>query len=315
MPPRVAVFGTLTVDETVRVPRLPRPGETVSGDSSERGPGGKAMNYAVGARRLGADVMLGGRVGNDSGGAFLRETLAREDIPDTHLELDPDRPTGLSVIALDDGGENLIITVLGAAGRFDGRAFTTALDPAPDVLVGHVEFEPQAAARLFRGSRTRVVLNLAPYRPLPSELIAEVDTLIVNEEECRALVEADPRTASALMASLDAALLPARPFVVVTLGRRGALAVDQTGVSHVPARAVPVADTTGAGDAFVAGYAVAIASGESRLGATLFASEVASFSVGGRGAQGGLPTLNAVNEARARGPLPNRALDAHEELP
>jgi ribokinase len=242
---RVVVLGSINIDLVCTTTTNPGPGETVRGTSLTRRPGGKGANQALAAARAGADVHLVGAVGDDHDGRSYERAL-REHGVETYLVAKFGLPTGHALVLVDQTAENSIVVVPGANGALSPVEARTALTGlrTGDVLMLQLELAlptVAAAARHARAAGATVVLNPSPWHPSVSTLLDDVDVLIVNEEEARAL--------------------GSRPLgveVVRTLGARGA-ALE--GVSQVGADAVEAVDTTGAGDAFAGTFAAALAHG------------------------------------------------------
>ncbi|WP_200210482.1 ribokinase [Micromonospora coerulea] len=254
---RIAVVGSANLDLVVTTPQLPRPGETVLGEGFATVPGGKGANQAVAAARAGAACAFIGAVGQDDFGRVLRDRLAGAGVDVRGLREVPG-PSGVALIAVDGTAENFIVVAPGANGELseldDADQGTIA---AADVLLAQLEVPLPAVFRAggwARAAGTTVVLNAAPARPLPAELLDLVDVLVVNEHEA-AVVAGVPGGDPAPL--LDA-LLSLVPRVVMTLGARGAAYADRQGVRlEVPAPRIDAVDTTGAGDAFTGALAVA----------------------------------------------------------
>jgi ribokinase len=260
----LVVIGSLNVDLVIAVPLLPRPGETVAGPSAESRPGGKGANQACAAARLGANVRLAGLVGDDAFGAELLAAVAQQGVDVAHVATLQGSSTGMAFIAVEESSENLIVVASGANGQLtpaalaDRAGLRTLLQDAGALLLQLETPLPAsiAAAQVARELRIPVILNAAPCPPEPTpelgRLLQLTDVLIVNEPEALTLTgSADP-----------AALLELGPAVaVVTLGRRGASAADETGRVDVPGFVVQSVDTVGAGDTFCGQFALAFASG------------------------------------------------------
>lgn len=241
----VVVVGSVNMDLVATTSTLPRPGETVLGDGFAAVPGGKGANQAIAAARAGSRCSIVGAVGTDVFGQALRANLADAGVDVTRLRTVAG-PSGVALIAVDSKAENLIVVAPGA------NATLTRLDvqdrlviEAADVLLCQLESPlptvAQAAAAA-RSAGTTVVLNAAPARPLPPELLAAVDILVLNEHEAAAMPEA----------------VRSVPRVVMTLGARGAVWLERDGQRiEVPAPRVEAVDTTAAGDAFTGAFAVA----------------------------------------------------------
>jgi ribokinase len=256
---RVLVVGSANLDVVLRSARLPGPGETVLADDVRLGFGGKGANQAVAAAQAGAQVAMVGRVGDDPEGAAYRERLAGFGIDVQHLLPAPGARTGTAYVLVGADGENAIVVDRGANAALgvDDLAPVDGLGPG-DVLLVQCEVSPEVVvATVSRGQAVgaRVVLNLAPFVPLPAQVLARCDPVVVNVEEAGRLAElaAQPQDSSAL-----------RPVsLVVTRGPGGARWDDL----EQPAQLVSpgdVLDTTGAGDAFCGALAAALAAGLDR---------------------------------------------------
>jgi ribokinase len=288
---RVVVVGSVNADYVVRVGHLPRPGETVGDGVLSVLPGGKGANQAHAAARLGAATVLVAAVGTDGPAAAERAALA-EDGADTSELVTCDGPSGVAVILVDDAGENMIAVAPGANHRLSAELVARRLPPLLDarsVVLAGLEVPlaaVAAAAAAGRAAGTTVVINPAPGRALPPDVLAGV-ILTPNEGEIRLAAPGAADEAAAIAAVLDAG---ARA-VVVTRGGRGAT-LHQSGqpVVTVPAPQVTVADTVGAGDAFNGALAAALADGETLRAGLESAVAAGALACTGRGARAALPT-------------------------
>lgn len=291
----IIVVGSLNLDLVGRAPRIPAPGETVLGGELARFHGGKGGNQAVAAARLGAQVMFVGAVGSDSIGDELVAGLIGEGIDATGIAR-VGGASGAALITVDDGGNNAI-TVLPGANRLVARP--SAPLPAPQrVLLMQLELPIDttlAWAQAARSAGIPVVLNAAPYAPMPQALLGAVDTLIVNQHELAEL---------AGTADLEEGLRRAERVgprrVIVTLGARGCVAAADGRRSTVPGLRVDVVDTTGAGDTFCGAYAASIAAGVSFDVALARANTAAALSCRRAGARGGMPSAAELEQAMAQ---------------
>jgi ribokinase len=297
----IIVVGSLNMDLVVRAAHMPAPGETVLGNDFQTIPGGKGANQAVGAARLGTQVTMIGRVGDDAFGDTLRGKLQADGINTTHISIDPEVPSGVALITLDKSGQNSIVVASGANMCLTPEDVVSAFRQIkdPDVVVLQLESPlecVQEAARLGQAQGATVVLNPAPARPLPDDLLALVDVLVPNESETSLLTGEQVET-------LEQAENAARTLfdqdvgaVVQTLGSRGALVVDQDSPGvHLPPHNVRVVDTTAAGDAFVAGLSVGLGVGMSLVEAAKLGNAAGALAVTKLGAQPAIPTRSEVN--------------------
>jgi ribokinase len=258
MPPlRCLVIGGLNMDLVVGVEQLPRPGETVVGEDLLRAAGGKGANQAVAAARLGAEVSMVGRVGHDAFGRELSRLL-RDSGVSTRWVQGADRPTGAALILVDSLGENCIAVAPGANQELLPEDVPRRAIEASDVVVAQLEVSLatiEEAFRLARLASVRTVLNVAPASRVPGSLLDLSDALICNELELGQLAGHAVAPGEEAAAARQVRRF-AEQIVVVTLGSRGALAIADSEVVSVPAFAVDVVDSTGAGDAFVSGFVV-----------------------------------------------------------
>jgi ribokinase len=288
--PAVVVVGSLNLDLVVRVARLPGPGETVSGGDVFRNPGGKGANQAVAAARLGRGVAMVGRVGDDPAGRELLASLEADGVDTAHVRAVDGVPSGAAFITVREDGENQIVVSPGANARLapEDVAAAGAVLRAAAVTLVQLEVPLEVVAAAVRAAGGTVVLNPAPVRPLPAELLGEVDVLVPNRVELAQLAGAPVPGAVEEAAGL-AARLPARA-AVVTLGADGALVVEVARASHVPAVRVRPVVTTAAGDAFCGGLADALAGGAALEDAARWAVRVAAAACTRPGAQASLPS-------------------------
>jgi ribokinase len=289
MPERdVHVVGSVNADLVVTARALPGPGETVAGGSFERHGGGKSANQAVAAARLGARVRVVAAVGDDDLGAEAVALLEAEGIDVAGIARLAGRPTGVALIVVDAAGENQIAVASGANAELDAGAVERALRGAAAgvVLLGlEVPDAPVlAGARAAREAGLEVLLNPAPARPLPDELLDLSPLLTPNLAEARSLAgEDDPETAARALVART------RAPVVVTLGADGALVLDGDTLERIAAPRVEAVDTTGAGDAFNGALACELAGGSRLLDAVRSAVAVAAESTRAAGARTVVP--------------------------
>ncbi len=266
---RVVVLGSASQDLYVEMERHPTTGETVmSGDIVQRF-GGKGGNQAVAAARTGAETFFIGRLGDDDSGRTYRDRLIGHGVDISRLVLEPDVPTGTALIMLNAEHDNMIVVAPGANHHVDQQQVEALSDLGPDdVLLMPMELPLEvtvAAIHAAAGLGARVILNLAPYAPLPQEALDACFLIIVNEKE-NELLEGDGLHA---------------PEVLVTLGTDG----SRWGELEVSAQRVNVIDTTGAGDAYCGALAAALVAGAGRREAMVAATACSAATVQHLGAQ------------------------------
>ncbi len=304
MTPKIVVVGSFNMDLTAYMERLPRPGETVGGRKFVTGPGGKGSNQAVAAARLGAEVWFIGRVGEDVFAEAAINTWKKEGIHTEFVIRDPDHATGVAPIWVDDAGENSIVVVLGSnlnmqPADVDAAA---AIIASADVLITQLEINYDMVAYALKVAKekgVRTILNPAPAGTLPAEVVALADYLTPNETELEALSGMPGAEVSVAARSL---LTTEEQTAVVTLGAAGACYVRKGSSAQMPTYKVNVVDTTGAGDAFNGGLAVALAEGKSLEAAIKFANATAALCVTRPGTAPSMPTRAEVEALMAAQP-------------
>jgi ribokinase len=291
--PRVTVLGSLNMDISVSVPQLPGPGMTALGSAARFAAGGKGANQAVAAARLGAEVRMVGRVGDDDFGRKLLAGLRGEGVNTDGVQIASGAATGVAMIAVDPAGENHITVAPGANGEVGGSDVALALAEAGDVLVISAEIPASAIRAALAPPRSSlIVLNLAPVPAGPVALLAEgggPDWLVLNEPEA-ATILGRPVAGLAEAERAAADLAVGVQHVVVTAGAEGAALAEPSGNTlAVPGFPVQVADTVGAGDTFTGALAVALAAGVPARDAVRAATAAAATAVTRSGAQDALP--------------------------
>ena len=297
--PSIAVVGSINMDLVVRVERLPEPGETVMGGDLGRFHGGKGANQAVAAARLGRRVAFVGCVGDDPVGTELVDALRADGVDVSHVRSLPGVPSGTALIAVSEHGENLIVVSPGANARVSAdlvQRARPALEAAAVTLV-QLEIPMEAVAATVRAAGGTTVLNPAPARDVPEEVLEQVDVLVPNRVELgRMAWMASPDTPQEAVAAVRR-LRGVAGMVVVTLGPQGALVGSGDDWDVVPAPRVNPVDTTAAGDAFCGALADALATGLSIDEAVRWATRVAAVTVTRPGAQESMPHRAEVEAA------------------
>ncbi|MGW7082068.1 ribokinase [Streptomyces sp. NPDC054871] len=292
------VVGSANADLVIGVERRPAPGETVLGSDLATHPGGKGANQSVAAARLGARTALLARVGDDAHGRLLLDSQ-RAAGADTVGVLVGGAPTGVALITVDPSGDNSIVVSPGANARLtpeDIRAAGSLL-AASRVVSSQLEIPIESVTEVVRTlpAATRFVLNPSPPAPLPSEVLAACDPLVVNEHEARYILGDDAAPGDSPGDWARALLALGPRSVVITLGAEGALTADGGGSPvTVPSPKVDAVDTTGAGDAFTAALAWRLGLGEELPTAAAYAARVGAASVTRQGAQESYPTADEV---------------------
>lgn len=314
----VAVCGSLNVDLFARVQSIPALGETVIGRSFARLPGGKGLNQAIAAARLGARTAMIGAVGADADGDSLRALLQDEGIDTAAVRRCEATATGLAQVWVTAAGENCIVVHPGANASLTAQDTLSHL-PRAAVYLAQCEIPVAAVDAYLQAARARGgvrILNVAPVPTDVAALLTLADVVVLNEIELaavttavaggRSLTKLPHGEVPAMAMSLARRMLvtPAQT-IVVTLGAAGAVAVTHAHAFHVPAPQSPVVDTTGAGDCFCGALAAAFAAGHALPDAVHRATAAATLSVGRAGAAPAMPTtaeLEAVSTRRGSAP-------------
>ena len=282
--PSIAVVGSVNIDLVATGPRLPRPGETITGAMFAQHPGGKGGNQALAARRLGVEVALIARVGNDPYAEAALVLLRQAGVDLRRVRVDATAPTGIALIAVDAAGENQIMVASGANARMV-PADLGVLDF--DAVICQLEIPIDTVEAAAESTPGFFCVNVAPAAQLSSSLLARTDLLVVNELEWGALghgLDACPGLVAVTHGSAGATLL--------RRGRPIATATPPT---------VTAIDTIGAGDAFVAALVVGLVAGMAEGRALAWACAAGALATTRRGAQPSLPDRPSVDAALANG--------------
>jgi ribokinase len=299
MKPKIVVVGSANTDLVIKVKHLPVPGETVLGGNYMTAQGGKGANQAVAAARLGADVTLVARLGQDAFGNESFAAYQAEGIDTNYIFRDDCAPSGVALIIVDQAGENIISVASGANSKLSPADILAAeaIIHEADCVVTQLEIPVetvQAVVDLAKRHGVRTILNPAPAALLPSELLAKVDVLTPNETEAVKLAGNHSQTHVREAVSMLTTKFRVKN-IVMTMGKNGAM-IAGFQPEIVPAYKVDSVDTTGAGDAFNGGLAVALANGETLLSAVRFANAVAALSTTRPGAQPAMPVSKEVDD-------------------
>lgn len=282
---KIVILGVFVADTAYRAKRQPNMGETILGESFALGPGGKGSNQAVAAAKSGGDVHFVTRLGDDPFAQMARDTWDAAGVAPA-VTVDTGSYTGAAYIFVDDAtGDNAIIIAPGAAGRIsvDDVEAQADLIQSADVFVTQLEQPMPAAQRaleIARAGGTKTILNPAPAAELSDEMLALCDYVTPNESEAEGITGISVETPDDAARAADALLARGVGAAIITLGAQGVFYKDKEIAVHVPAiSAGDVVETTGAGDAFNGGFAVALAEGMSPENALRFGCATAGISV------------------------------------
>ncbi len=297
---KIIVIGSSNTDMVIKSAVLPAPGETVLGGDFIMNPGGKGANQAVAAARLEGDVLFITKTGNDIFGRQAIQLFEKEGIDTRHIATDPDKPSGVALIMVDDHGENSISVALGANGALNkediDRAASQIISSTFVLMQLEIPLETVAyAADLAAKNSVKVILNPAPAQFLPDELLQCLYMITPNETETELLTGI--KVNGEASAKKAAAKLKAKGVenVIITLGSAGAFISGADSEELIPAPTVKAIDTTAAGDTFNGALVTALSEGKSLKDAASFAVKAASLSVTKMGAQASVPYRKDLN--------------------
>lgn len=299
MKPSIVVIGSSNTDMVIKADHLPAAGETIIGGNFFMNPGGKGANQAVAAARLGGNVCLIAKTGNDVFGHQALEHFKQEKINTSYILTDSTHPSGVALITVDRKGENCIVVASGANAALLTEDLIKIKEVIKEAAIVLVQLEiplitVEYIAALAESTRVKVLLNPAPACQLPDSLLKNVSIITPNQKEAEML------TGIAVI-DLHSAMLAAKELhkkgietVIITLGSEGALILDNGEFTHVPSLSVNAVDTTGAGDVFNGALAVALSEGCDYTEATTFACKAAAISVTRIGAQQSAPNRKEI---------------------
>lgn len=297
------VVGSINMDLVAQVDRFPKPGETRTGSTFGTYPGGKGANQAVALARLGAEITMAGKIGDDVFGSSYQETFDTEGVNRSIVEVETGLSTGVAVIEVDDSGENHIVIVPGANGKMDREYIERNIETiaAADFILFQLEIPLDTITHtlsLLKERKGKTILDPAPapVRGLPPELLANVDFITPNESEAYALTGVEVTDEATARKAGEELMRQGASRVIIKAGGSGAYIVDEGGVRKVEGFSVDVADTTAAGDAFNAGFAYSLGEGASLEEAVRHGNGVGAMACTGFGAQSAMPTARVVQK-------------------
>ncbi len=295
----VVVIGSLNMDLVVRIPRMPELGETIRGSDLQTFPGGKGANQAAAISLLGNDVIFIGRVGHDEFGLKLINNLKNLEINTEHIYIDNTCVTGTAMIMVEEEGSNCIVISPGANNRLsinDIRNIDQIIREAEiivlqlEIPINVVEFVISTASNY----QIPIVLNPSPFIDLSMDLLGKIDYLVLNEIEAKEISTIQVFDIDSSRKAAQNIINIGVSNVVITLGSKGSVFLNDKDFFFVPPIKVKVIDTTAAGDAFVGGFVTGIINGLTHLDAVRYGNCAGAVSVTRKGAQPSLPTLDEI---------------------
>jgi len=296
----ITVVGSLNMDLVTKVKYTPSVGETIMGKGLDQIPGGKGANQGVTIGKLGGQVNMIGKIGDDDYGKALLRSLKESGVNSEHVMISQ-QSTGLAFIMVNDNGDNSIVVIPGANFDVDKEDLMKKRDviKSSDVLVCQLESPLEVieeALSIAKAEDTFTILNPAPGKILPKSILNNVDLLTPNESELEILTGENISDEKSLLKACKILLEKGIKQLIVTLGEKGSLFVDASGEKRFEALKVEAIDTTAAGDSFTGALAFAIDQGQSIEEAIQLATQVAAVSVTRKGAQSSLPNMTEVKE-------------------
>lgn len=298
---KILVVGSLNMDISIRMGKIPVVGETVLGDSLLFTPGGKGANQACAAGKLGGDIAMLGCVGGDDFGRIQRKSLREAGVDVSRLKTTMVQPTGTAVILVDAEGNNDIVVVPGANRECDVEYIreNDSLIRASSILLVQMEIPWETIAFCIRRAcelGRRVILNPAPApESLPDDILKMVDFITPNETELEKLSGLPTRTTEEIRKAAQRLLARGARNVLVTIGKRGVLLANGEGTAIYPTTDLRPVDTTGAGDTLNGAFMVALSEGKTVEEAIRFGNAASSISVTRKGAQESIPLRGEVD--------------------
>jgi len=294
----ITIVGSLNMDLVVTTPRIPALGETILGSGFFTAPGGKGANQAVAAAKLGGMVSMVGCVGDDLFGRELQQNLAANGVNIEHVRLLENTPTGIAMITVKDG-DNSIIVDPGANAGLTPAMIEGVEDLIKESFIVVIQLEipldtVEKAIWLAKKHGVKVLLNPAPARDIPAEILKQVDIITPNAKECEILTGMAVNCVEDAKAALRVLKGKGIPQVLITLGAGGVVYNSSEVIVHKPAFCVRAVDTTAAGDAFTGAFAVALTEGKNIDEAVEFAAIAGALAVTKSGAQKSLPSKEEI---------------------
>ncbi len=301
----VLVIGSSNTDLVIRANKLPSPGETVLGGTFFTAAGGKGANQAVAAARAGAQVTFVARLGCDDFGTQALSAFQREGIDTQWIVSDPDLPSGVAFILVDERGENSIVVASGANAALSSDQIQDQAYQNAEICLLQLEIPIETvvhAADLSARNKTRVVLNPAPATDLPEEIWPHLFLITPNQTETEHLTGIPPNSLKNIAKAADKLRQKGAQNAIITLGAQGAFLATPDQTLHIPAFETTPIDTTGAGDAFNGALSCALSENQSLETAIRFACAAGALTVGKAGAQPAIPSRNQIHARLANPP-------------
>ena len=301
---RVSVIGSINMDMIISVDSMPKVGETIFSNNFRLAHGGKGANQAVAAKRLGNDVYMISKIGKDAYGTEILENLKNENINIDKIFKCEDKPTGTAVITVNKEGNNSIIVIPGSNMAIDVNEVQEAekVISESDILVAQFETSMNATVEAFKIAKENnviTILNPAPAKKIPDELLKYTDIIIPNETEAELLTGIEVEDLESAKKASEVFFEREVKYVIITMGEKGAALISKNKSELIPAYKVKAVDTTAAGDSFIGALTTKMNKGtidfDNLIEAVKFGNKVSSIVVQRQGAQPSIPYLSEVN--------------------
>lgn len=289
------------MDLVTTVNKLPRPGETITGNSFHNFPGGKGANQAVAAGKLGGNVAMFGKLGNDNIATQYLDVFREFSINTKGITIERETHSGIAVIEVDAGGENRIIVVPGANGLIDRNFIDAKYDEllTSDIILLQLEIPIDSVEYLLQklhGKNKIIILDPAPATELNGDFYKDLDFITPNETEMELLTGCSINSKEDLLFGANKLLNKGVKNVIAKVGAKGAFLINHQGIEEIKGFQVKAIDTTAAGDTFNGAFAYSLSKNNPVKESVRFACAAAALSTTGLGAQGAMPTLVQVEE-------------------
>lgn len=299
----VTVLGSLNVDTTATIKKIPLPGETIASENKSSAAGGKGANQAVAAARAGATVNFIGKVGKDDEGKFMLECMKEDKVDTSNISEDNLVGTGSAIILLDEKGQNSIIVYGGANQRVNEKDIIAAHDKIEesDFIIAQFETPQESALEAFKYAKAHdvvTILNPAPAANILPELLQYTDVIVPNETESATLTGIEVTDEASMLKNYEAFKKMGVSSLIITVGDKGAFYANDSGHEFIPAFKVKAVDTTAAGDTFIGALSSQLKKDFSNMDDSIvFAQRASSITVQGLGAMPSIPTFKQIQEA------------------
>ncbi|MCB2339624.1 ribokinase [Clostridium estertheticum] len=302
---KVCILGSINMDMVVSIDRMPLVGETIFSENFKLAHGGKGANQAVASRRLGAEVYMIGKIGQDSNGLQIVNALEKEGINVNSIFNDEVKPTGTAIITVDNKGDNSIIVVAGANMALNLEEIDKCKEviASSDIIVAQFETPIEVTMEAFKFAKENgviTILNPAPAKKIPKELFAYTDIIVPNETEATTLTGVNVQDLESAKQAANSFLDNKVKYVIITLGHMGAAVISKQEAVLIPAYKVNAIDSTAAGDSFIGAITTKLTKSnlniKTLVEAVKFANKVSAIVVQREGAQASIPFLNEINE-------------------